>query len=413
MKNKVRILDLEGGYRFAYMPYTDSDVSYVGVAVTAGTRHEQDNEEGLAHFVEHTVFKGTRHFSAKEINAEVERLGGDLNAYTTKEMTVFHATVLNQGVENALRVMTELTTCPTFPKDELRKEANIIVDEIQALNDSPDERLYEDIEAMIFNHSTMGRTILGSEQSVRGFTSDDTTRWVRTHFTPDNMTFFAMSSLPVQELADMINRLLPHDPTHVTNPQKDLVKSDIATCDQRPSHKVVNLHTHQAYLAMGCMAAGRLHDDFFPISLATNILGGPAISSWLYTALREEQGLAYNVDASYYAYSDTGSLIIGTATEPRYVDQCRDIIHQQMKRLRSISQTALDEAKLQLKGQIAISRENKEGRALDMAKRIALYKKNFTHNETREAIDRITIEDIHAVAERYFNPDNMHELLYK
>lgn len=413
MKDNVRILNLEGGYRFAYMPNADSDVSYVGVAVSAGARHEQDYEEGLAHFVEHTVFKGTRHFSAKEINTEVERLGGDLNAYTTKEMTVFHATVLNQGVENALRVMTELTTCPTFPDDELRKEANVIVDEIQALNDSPDERIYEELEAMIFHRSAMGRKILGTERSVRRFTSDDATRWVRAHFTPDNMTFFALSSLPERALTDILNQLLPHDTIGMTNAGKDSAESGIATLGRRPSHKVVNLHTHQAYLAMGCTTVGRLHDDFFPVALATNMLGGPAISSWLYTALREEQGIAYSVEASFSAYSDTGSLIIFTGTEPRYVNQCRDIIRQQMTRLRDISQTTLDEAKLQIKGQIAITDDNKENNALSMARDIALYKKRFTRDYIWNAIDRVTTEEIHAVAERYFNPDDMHELLYK
>lgn len=410
MNDNTLILTLDNGCRFAYLHQRDSDVSYVGVAIHAGTKDETDNESGLAHFVEHTVFKGTEHFSAKQINTEVERLGGDLNAFTTKETTVFHATVLNQGVNNALRVLVELTNHPTFPEDELRKEANVIVDEIQALNDSPDERIYEDLEAMIFGSSPMGRKILGDESSVRKFGRNDALRWVRTHFTPSNMSFFAFTSLPAEQLTDYLNSLLGKGKETSTAEREDTNPSFAVT---EASKQSVNMNTHQAYLAMGGRTVGRLHEDFVPIALATNMLGGPAISSWLYTALREEQGLAYSVDASYTAYSDTGCLIIVTSTEPKFVNRCRKIIHQQLLRLQSVTQTELDAAKLQIKGQIAIADDNKENIALGMVKSALLFNKHFTRDEIWQAIDRITVKDIHSVATRYFNPDNLHELLYK
>lgn len=401
------IYRLRNGVQLVYKQVAGSRVSYVGVAIEAGTRDERADEWGLAHYVEHTIFKGTEHYSAKEINDAVERLGGDLNAYTTKEMTVVHATVLNEGVADALRVIGEMMTQATFPSEELAKEANVIVDEIESANDSPDEKIYEDMEGLLFEGTSLGREILGSEKSVRGFRGADAQRWVRRQYRSEKMTVFALTALDEAEVRGMVESwVFAESEESVARVSEALG----AVSGRRVERK---MDTHQAYMAWGSHCPGKLSEDFYPLVLVSNLVGGPAISSWLYTALREDLGLAYSAEAVYSAYKDVGSLMVVVGTEKKNVAKCRKVVREQLARLEQVSEEELERAKRVLMGQVALSNDVKESVALSMAKNALQTGRTLSYDEVERHVRAVCVEDVKRVAGAYLNMKNMVELVYK
>lgn len=410
MTLKYNTHTLNNGLRIVHLP-SDNNVVYCGYGICAGTRDEYDNEAGLAHFCEHAAFKGTERRSSMRVISTLESVGGDLNAFTNKEDTVFHAAVLREHMARAVDLLTDIVFHSSYPAAEIEKEAEVICDEIESYNDSPADLIYDDFEAAVFSGHQLGRSILGSAESVRRYTSDDIRAFTARHYRPQNAVFFAYGNVDFNRLVRMIERAtsdfaaalpLLHDDKNVALPPYEARRT------------VVEKHTHQAHLMIGCRAYGARDKGRMALHLINNMLGGPAMSARLNVALREKRGLVYTVDSSMVCYSDAGLWCTYLGCDPDDVSKCRRIVTAELEKMmrKPLSAAALAAAKRQIRGQIGVACENRESFALDMAKVFLHYNKTKDIDAMIADIDAITAEDILNVSRETFNRDRLTELVF-
>ena len=415
---------------------TTSPVVYVGIMVGAGTRHELPSENGMAHYIEHCVFKGTEHYTARQIINHIEGIGGEINAYTTKEETTFYAATLRNHFRTTLHLLADMVLHPTFNKKETDKEVTVILDEIESYNDSPSELIYDDFENMVFEGSSLAMPILGTKKTLRRISKspDIALNWMKTHYRPERMVLFVMGNVSIQQVISAAEKELlassPYRPiasspiTHSEashSPQG--VQSPIAYSPQsgRPiaapaasNTRIYKRHTHQTHIMLGSLSYPIGHPKQLTMYLLNNILGGSSMSSRLYLSLREKYGLVYNIDSQAVPLSDTGYWNIYLACEPQHRDQCLELCHKELKQLRDLTLTSaqLQRALRQLEGQMAISAENQENNALAMAKQMLYYHHAPAWQETFAKVKEITPAQLQEVANEVFAPEKIYTLLY-
>lgn len=393
---------------------TQSAVAYVGVMIGAGTRDERPEENGMAHYIEHCVFKGTVFHSARQIISQIEGVGGEINAYTTKEETTFYAATLNEHVPQTMKLISEMVLCPTFPKSETDKERMVIYDEIESYNDSPSELIYDDFENMLFAGHSLAQPILGTKKTLRTISrsSDRPRAWMAQHYRPERMVVFCQGDIPASRFVRLVEKLfgsyictLPADRT-LTFAQEE---------DRRPQSASFSKHTHQTHVMLGARAYPISHERQLPLYLLNNILGGGSLNSRLNIALREARGLVYTVESTYTPLSDTGYWCTYFACEPEQLDTCMDVIYSELRRLITVPLSAreLRSALRQLRGQMAIAAQNNENNALAMAKSVLYRGYAPTWQETYERIARISAAQLQTVAEEILNPENLVILEYE
>ena len=390
-----------------------SAVGYCALSIRCGTRDEAGFHGGIAHFAEHTIFRGTERKSASVINSYLDRLGGELNAYTTKEEIVIHATVLKEDLGKAARLLFELATQATFPDAEIETERGVVLDEIISYKDNPYEDVYDKFEGMLFDGHPLGKPILGTAATVKRITPDELRRFVKTFFVPERMAFTLVADIDEKVLEKKALRLVG---TINWDDSVDVIPNEAKESEwPLPFDKTVDKRHHEVNAVLGSRAPS-LYDeeDRITAALLCNILGGPGSNSLLGRELREKHGWVYNVECTYTQYADTGSVAISFGCDKPNLDRCLTGIDRILKRLREepFSPRTLKAAKKQLLGQLAIASDNGEAQCLSMGKSLLAWGKIDTSAETRARIEAVTPEALQAMARRLFAPEMLSRLIY-
>ena len=384
-----------------------SAVAYCALTVGAGSRDELPGEQGIAHLTEHTLFKGTEHRKAYHINCRLENLGGELNAFTTKEETVVHATTLRSDFPKAAELIADIMFHSVFPPHELEKEKEVIVDEINSYKDSPSERIFDDFEDLLFAGSSLGHNILGSKAAVLRYTKDDILRFTTRTYNTDRMIFSSIGNISEKTFIRTVEKYFGGVESRPRQFSREAPGPYVSF------QKTVNRNTHQAHCIVGSRAYSINDPRRITLSLLTNLLGGPSANSLLNVALREKNGLSYSVEAGYSPLNDSGIFTIYFGTDKDKTDRCLEIINNQINLLKStpLSARRLSMAKKQYLGQLAIALESNEGYMLGAAKSYLVYNHVDDMNAIYRKIMAITPEEILNVANDLFSDTSA--LLYK
>lgn len=399
---------LANGLRIIHQP-SFSDVAYCGFAVDAGTRDELENEQGMAHFVEHLIFKGTQKRKAWHILNRMENVGGDLNAYTNKEETVIYSAFLTEHFGRAFELLADIVFHSTFPQREIEKETEVIIDEIQSYEDTPSELIFDDFEDLIFRGHPLGRNILGNPELLKTSHSEDAAAFTSRFYHPGNMVFFVWGNLYFKQIIRWAEKLLADIPAVTVDNRR--TPPSLYT----PEKLVVHKDTHQAHVMIGSRGYNAYDDKRTALYLLNNILGGPGMNSRLNVSLRERRGLVYNVESNLTSYTDTGVFCTYFGCDPDDVDTCMRLVMKELKNLRDTKMTSLQlaAAKKQLIGQIGVASDNNENNALGMAKTFLHYNKYESSEAVYQRIEQITPEILLEVANEMFAEDYLSTLIYR
>ena len=383
-------------------------MAYCGFAVDAGTRDEADHEQGMAHFVEHLLFKGTKKRHAWHILNRMENVGGDLNAYTNTEETIVYSAFLAEHFPRAVELLADIVFHSTFPQQEIDKEVEVIIDEIQSYEDSPSELIFDDFEELLFPNHPLGRNILGKPDLLHQFKSEDALRFTSRYYRPENVIFFVQGNVDFKRVVRLVERATA-----------DVAPSTESYSRRRPDLYVprsLTLHrdTHQAHVMIGSRGYDAHDEKRTALYLLNNILGGPGMNSRLNVSLRERSGLVYNVEANLTSYTDTGVFCIYFGTEHDHVDRCIRLVKKELKRLceKPLSTNQLNAAKKQIIGQIGVARDNAESTALGMAKTFLHYNKMDDPQEVFQRIEALTSKELWEVSNEMFAEEQLSTLIY-
>ena len=450
LEMKYNTYTLDNGLRIIHLP-SDSKVVYCGYQINAGTRNEEPGEEGLAHFCEHVTFKGTERRKAWHILNCLESVGGDLNAYTNKEGTVYYSAILKEHIARAVDLLSDIVFHSVYPQAEIDKEVEVICDEIESYNDSPAELIYDEFENILFKGSPLGHNILGTAEQVRAFKTEDALRFTRKLYRPDNAIFFAYGDIDFKKLVKLIQKALGECPKgrelacsadckSAETPTEERITEGTPTGETPTeemeagdaNHKVqsskfnvqskvagqtivMQKNTHQAHVMIGTRAYDVNDDRRMPLYLLNNMLGGPGMNAKLNLALREHNGLVYTVESTMVAYGDTGTWSIYFGCDEHDVKRCLRLVRKELDKFmqKPLSDAQLKAAKKQIKGQIGVACDNRENFALDFGKSFLHYGWEKNVDRLYEQVDEITAAQIQAVAQELFDKDRLTTLIFK
>ena len=441
---KYNTYTLDNGLRIIHLP-SDSQVVYCGYQINAGTRNEKPGEEGLAHFCEHVTFKGTERRKAWHILNCLESVGGDLNAYTNTEGTVYYSAILKEHIARAVDLLSDIVFHSVYPQAEIDKEVEVICDEIESYNDSPAELIYDEFENILFKGSPLGHNILGTAEQVRAFKTEDALRFTRKLYRPDNAIFFAYGDIDFKKLVKLIGRALADNDsmsklaaenlpqisqiTQISRDENSIAEEKSVSSvksvgpEKYPSVGneiagqtiVMQKNTHQAHVMIGTRAYDVNDDRRMPLYLLNNMLGGPGMNAKLNLALREHNGLVYTVESTMVAYGDTGTWSIYFGCDEHDVKRCLRLVRKELDKFmqKPLSDAQLKAAKKQIKGQIGVACDNRENFALDFGKSFLHYGWEKNVDRLYEQVDAITAAQIQAVAQELFDKDRLTTLIFK
>lgn len=394
------------GIRYA-VKRSGSAVAYCSLGIACGTRYEQGFHSGIAHFTEHTLFKGTEHKSSSVINGYLDRLGGELNAYTTKEEIVLHATILKEDLSKASSLLMEIATEATFPDNEVNTERGVVIDEIKSYKDSPSEDVYDRFEEKLFKGHSLSMPILGTPQSVRATSAEELRRFYKEKFVPGSMVFTIVADIDEKRMEADLLRTFDKFFSGSGMISGELTRPESVTLDN-VFDEVINKRNHEANAVLGGYAPSLYEErERIATSLMSNILGGPAMNSILNDILREKHGWVYGVESSYTQYSDTGIMAISLGCERENTEKCIDAVRSEISKLQdnALTDRKLRAAKKQFLGQIAISSDNGEAQCLSMGKSLLAYGKVASAEEIKREIEAVSADMIRDMACRIFAPD--------
>ena len=431
---KYNTYTLDNGLRIIHLP-SDSKVVYCGYQINAGTRNEEPGKEGLAHFCEHVTFKGTERRKAWHILNCLESVGGDLNAYTNKEGTVYYSAILKEHIARAVDLLTDIVFHSVYPQAEIDKEVEVICDEIESYNDSPAELIYDEFENIIFKDSPLGHNILGTAEQVRSFKTEDALRFTRKLYRPDNAIFFAYGDIDFKKLVRLLKksflseeRRVKSEETTFGDRRESQFNSPEAQAQFNSQHSTFNTqhsfegqtivmqkNTHQAHVMIGTRAYDVNDSRRMPLYLLNNMLGGPGMNAKLNLALREHNGLVYTVESTMVAYGDTGIWSIYFGCDEHDVKRCLRLVRKELDKFmqKPLSEAQLKAAKKQIKGQVGVACDNRENFALDFGKSFLHYGWEKNVDRLYEQVDEITAEQIQAVAQELFDKDRLTTLIFR
>ena len=392
-----------------------SSVGWCALSIRCGTRDEEGFHGGIAHFTEHTLFKGTAHKSAAVVNGYLDRLGGELNAFTTKEEIVLHATVLKEDLPKAAGLLFELATQASFPEKEVETEKGVVIDEIQSYKDSPADEVYDRFEEMLFEGHALGRPILGKPASVRRITSDELRRFVREHFTPDRMAFTMMADLDETRMEREVRKLAARYFSAASSSSETVSPLSEGQVKTAIFDRTVDKRNHEVNAVIGGPAPSLYEEkDRIAAVLLANILGGPASNSILNNILREKNGWVYGVECGYTQYRDTGIMAISLGCDKDNLGKCFAAIDKAVRELQDkpLSDRKLKAAKKQLLGQLAIASDSGEAQCLSMGKSLLAFGRVASSAENKAAIEAVTAADLQAMARRIFDSTKLSRLIY-
>jgi len=465
---KYNTITIDNGLRIIHLQ-TAAKVVYCGYQIAAGTRDEEPGMEGLAHFCEHVSFKGTQHRKAWQVLNCLESVGGELNAFTTKERTVYYAAILNDHIERAIDLLTDIVFCSQYPQNEIDKEVEVIAEEIESYNDTPSELIYDEFENILFRNHPLGHNILGDADRVRKFTTSDALSFTRKHYLPQNAIFFVSGDVEFKKVLKLLSKvfgeksnltpalpqgkgaanseqtpnpnLSPREgnadseqklPTHSNSvlpslgegsgvgsngaslkPQTSNLKPQTSNVQQRTFE--IALRTHQSHVMTGAKAFPIGDKRNIALSLLNNILGGPGMNARLNVSLREHHGLVYTVESSVVAYQDTGVWCVYFGCDAHDINRCLRLVRHELDAFlnKPLTKRQLDAAKKQMKGQLGIAADNRENFALGFGKTFLLTGKEKHIADIYSQIDAVSAEEIQQIAQQLFDKENMITLIIK
>lgn len=402
-------MTLSNGLRVIHQP-SDSNVVYCGYELNVGTRNEEPGYEGMAHFCEHVSFKGTKRRKSWHISNALESVGGDLNAYTNKEDTVYYAAVLKEHTARAIDLLTDIVFNSTYPQAEIDKEVEVICDEIESYNDSPAELIYDEFENLLFANHALGHNILGTAERVRSFKTADAQRFTQRYYRPENSIFFLYGDVDFKRVVRLLERA-----TSDFAPSKPIIEPALnqPLPPNMPDFIEKNRGTHQAHVMVGTRGYD-IHDKRrMSLYLLNNLLGGPGMNARLNLSLRERHGLVYMVESSMVSYCDTGVWAIYFGCDPKDVGRCLKLVHKELDRViqNPLSDTQLRAVKKQIKGQIGVACDNRESFALDFGKSYLHYGWERDLNSLFRHIDEVTAESMQQVAAELMQQERLTTLV--
>lgn len=396
---------LYNGIRVAHLPYK-SNVAYCGIVVNCGSSNENQQEQGIVHFIEHMLFKGTRKRKNYQILNRLENIGGEINAYTTKEETFIYAAFPKEFLARATELMADITFNSTFPKNEISKEKDVVLDEINSYKDSPYESIHDDFEDLVFKGHPLGHNILGTEETLETFKSADLSHFIKTNYHTNQIVYFVMGDYSFNRILSTARKYLDIYPENNGQPLRN------GHYTYNPVHESVNQETYQVHYITGNIAPGIHDENRHPVYLLNNILGGPGLNSRLNMNLREKNGIAYNIESNYTPFTSNGLITIYFGSDKRNLKKSARIIQMELKKLRETPLTVnqLNIAKRQLTGQLAIGAENRENYFLTFGKSILHYNRFESYDELIEKIQSITSLQIRETANMVFDKDQLSSL---
>lgn len=398
---------------------TPSPVSYSALTIKSGTRNEPQKKSGIAHMTEHMLFKGTARRTPKEISDRLELLGGELNAYTTKEETVIYSAVLKEDTSKAVDLMMEMAFTSAFPENELDKERQVIIDEINMYKDSPSDCIFDDFEKMLYGEHPLARPILGSAASLKKIKSADLKEYTRTNFKPEMMCISITGNITPQRaekiVSESIRRYVPEGYVPSPAPSPSPAPAGNGLSAGTAFIREISKKNHQTNCIIGTSAYSYYDEERLTLILLSNMLGGPATNSILNQLLRENNALVYTVESIYVPFVDTGSLLIYFGCEKQNTERCIELIYGELEKLRStpVPDRKLAAAKKQLLGQLAISSDNGEAQALAIGKSMTIFGRIMPDEEVRSKINAISADQLQNAARSLFAPERVSRLIYR
>ena len=403
---------LDNGLRIVACPSV-TDVVYCGIAVDAGTRDELPGEEGMAHFTEHLSFKGTTHRRAWHILNRMESVGGDLNAFTGKEETVYYSTCLRPHFARAVDLLFDVVFNSTYPQHEMDKEVEVVIDEIESYNDSPADLIYDDFENLIFQGHALGHNILGRAEELRRMTSQDVRNFVERLYLPTRMVLYVYGNVPMTTIVREAVKALRKARERESGAETLSVVRQAPTL-YTPRHVEVEKAAHQAHVMMGVRTFAATDPRHLHLYVLNNMLGGPGMNSRLNLSLRERNGLVYNVESASVGYTDTGVWTVYFGCDPHEVVRCKKLVMRELAHLteRPLSASVLEAAKRQIMGQAGISYDSFENVAINMGKRFLHYNTTQTYEALCQRVLALTSEELFHTAREVFVPENISTMMF-
>ncbi|MEY3726994.1 MAG: hypothetical protein RL098_453 [Bacteroidota bacterium] len=398
---------LSNGTRLVYLK-VPSQVAHLGFFFAAGSRHESEHQIGLAHFLEHCLFKGTQKRKALHILSRIDAVGGELNAYTAKEEMCLYASFSKEHTQRAIDLLADISIHSTFPQKEIEKEKEVILDEINSYLDSPSDKIFDDFDAKLFSGHPLGQNILGTKESVAGFTQQDLQDYVQQYFTADNLVVSFVGNVSLPRLKASLEAALAAMPQTANRPQPHPFQNTA------PFHEVVKEANYQAHAVLGGLAPSYHQDERVAMSLLINILGGPALNSRLNLSVRERYGYAYSIEANYHTFADTGYWQIYFGSESKNIDKTLALIDKELDKIRSkpLTTSQLAQAKRQFKGHLALGMDVNSGLMQGLGKSMLAFGQIDTIAEMHQAIDKITAQEIQSLANQYFLKEQLSYLVF-
>ncbi len=399
--------ELDNGIRLIHKQVKGS-VSHLGVIMNTGSRDERADQHGMAHFVEHLIFKGTAKRKAYHVISRLEDVGGEIDAYTTKEETCIYAAFLNEYYERTVELFADIIFNSTYPDKELKKEKEVILDEINSYKDSPAELIFDDFEEQIFSGYALGRNILGTPKLLKGFTRTDVLNFVEEQYHTNQLVVCSVGDMPFKKLVSYVDKHFGKITTHTKPKRREVIDG------YKPQDIFLKKKTHQSHCIIGGRAPSISDKQRLPLELLNNLLGGPGMNSRLNMALRERRGFTYNIESFYTPYTDTGILGIYFGTDKEKVEKCFSIIAKELKILREkpLGALQLHRAQKQLIGNLAISSENLSGLMLSIGRSYLLFNKVDSLKTVFEKIENLSAKQIQDAANEYLSVDVMSKLIY-
>jgi predicted Zn-dependent peptidase len=402
------IISLSNGIRLVYM-HTHSAVAHMGVTILAGSRYEQSNEEGLAHFLEHCIFKGTTKRRSLHILSRLDSVGGEINAYTTKEEICVYASFTKEHTARASDLLADIVLNSNFPEKELKKEKEIVLDEINSYLDSPSDKIFDDFEFYLFKNHPLGANILGTKESVSGFSRKDLMHYTERFFFAENIVISYVGDVSIEKLTKILEK-------DFSSLKRNGVQLKPSTFDNYSPFKIRSKEANfQAHAMIGGVAPGYNSELRRGMTLLTNVLGGPALNSRLILSIREKYGYTYNIEASYTPYADIGYWSIYFGTDQKYLDKTLKQVYKEIRLMcdEALNEQQLIKAKTQLKGQLALSLDSNSGIMLGLGKSLLLFNQIDSIQDIYDGIDRLTVEELKEISQTYFSEKNISELIFE
>ena len=405
---------LPNGLRIVFRQ-TSSAVAYSGVYINVGSRNERGPEEGVAHFIEHSIFKGTTHRRAYHILNRIDGVGGELNAFTTKEETCIYASSLAEHLPRCIELFSDVLFNSQFPSHEIENEKDVVIEEINSYRDQPADLIYDEFEEYFFEGHPLAHNILGTKKNVKAFTPEFLRDYLRRNYTPDRMVLTVVANIDFKKLVHLAERFFTAPAVGLSQSKRPIPIKKLSVSQIHKFDKSISRRTHQVHLLLGCQAPDLFDDRKVAFSLLNNVIGGPAMNSRLNVAVREKYGFCYTIESQYVPFTDTGLFYIYAGVDSGAAERANELIFRELGRLAKepLTGTQLRAAQRQYIGQMAINNDSALNEMQSIGKAYMNYDRVDTIEEMSRDIMSVTPDDILAAADALLQPDSFSRLIYR